>query len=662
MNAQVGKAPRPDFVPMSSELRRIERLRRRVMAPEDLQWLADEMTVRLKKPRGTMRLKPVQAWALYELGTIGGLFAPITVGGGKTLISLLAPIVMRSHRPLLIVPAGLVEKTKRDKEVLEQHWHLPLFIRIMSYEWLGRVQAGADPATGRKGALEEWDPDLIVLDECHRAKNNRNAAVARRITRFFRDQKKNKRALVVGANGHRNEVRELHAAALSGTVTKRSILDYAHILTWCLPAQLLPIPTHWHDLAMWSEALDEKKGDFAPMDPGALEILCVDDADRELWKTDRQTAARKTFRRRLVETPGVVATHETQVDASIVVRGLKCDVGPAVDAAFDHLRSHWETPDGWTIPDGMTLARHARELSLGFFYVWDPRPPVEWEMPRKAWHAFVRKVLKHSRTLDSELAVRKSVASDLEPKLPEQWRACMRELLLPPADRKKRVLGTEQRVEYSAQLVAVVGALTKDEDELEGWVSGLQWKGVQDTFVPNTRPVWIDASACEFAAKWADKNVGILWSEHKCVGERLRDEFGLSYYGRKGLDVSGKFIDNHDTKSSLVASRPANSEGRNLQGWNKNFILSLLPNGARNEQLLGRTHRPGQFADEVTFEFLVSCREHLEALDQATNDARYIEHSTGSPQKLLLATHDVDHRALAGFGPRWRSNDGNPND
>jgi hypothetical protein len=363
-----------------------------------------------------------------------------------------------------------------------------------------------------------------------------------------------------------------------------------------LPGHLVPVPTHWNDLSLWSDALDEKKGDYAPVDPGALEVLCTDPAERELWSTDRRTAARRAFRRRLVETPGVVATHETQVDASLVVRGVKCEMGALVDAAFETLRKTWETPDGWSIPDGMTLARHARELALGFYLVWDPRPPIEWQQPRKIWHQFVREVLKHSRKYDSEKQVRLAYAHTNECK---------------------------------------------------------DWLAVRETFKPNTRAVWIDARACEFIAGWARTHAGIIWTEHRCVGQRLRDEFGLTYYGRKGLDVNKRFIDNHDPKTSLVASRPANSEGRNLQAWRQNLITSLLPNGARNEQLIGRTHRPGQMADEVELEFLVSCKEHLEALDQATRDARYIEHSTGSPQKLLLAAIDVDERILRGTGPRW---------
>lgn len=637
MSALVSKAiSKPDYVPVTSELIRVSKVPRRVMRSEDMEWLADELTARLRKPRGTMRLKPVQAWALYELGTVGGLFGPIPVGEGKTLISLLAPVVMQAERPLLIVPAGLVEKTKRDKEVLEQHWQLPLFIRIMSYEWLGREQAGEDKQTGRKGALEEWNPDLIVKDEAHRARNNRSAAVARRLSRFVRTHPK------------------VRCAALSGTMTKRSLHDYAHILTWCLPAKLLPIPTHYNDLSLWADALDEKKNESRIVDPGALEILCTDEADKELWKTDRKLAARRTYRRRLVETPGVVATYETGVDATLIIRGVKVELGPEVDAAFDHLREHWETPDGWTIPDALTFARHARELALGFYYIWDPRPPVEWQRARKAWHQYVRETLKHSRSHDSEKQVRNAELHVALKALPDEWHPYVKELASPPQDETKRLLATpEQRLQCSE----AVEALVPKDPKFEGVLAMLAWRGVQDTFVPNTVPVWIDSAACEFAAAWAKKNAGIIWVEHKCVGERLRDEFGLSYYGRKGLDQDGRFIDDHDKGSALVASRPANSEGRNLQGWSKNLIMSFLPNGARNEQLLGRTHRPGQPADEVEVEFLVSCEEHLLALDQALRDARYIESSTGAPQKLLLATIDVDEKTLRGFGPRWESND-----
>jgi len=593
-----------DKVPPSSDLVRIAKLPRRFYSPEELEWLADEMTARIKTPNGQMRLRPIQAQALFELGTVGGMFGILRVGAGKTLISLLASVALKAQRPLIIVPAKLEEKTKRDMEVLAQHFRLPPWQRIMTYEWLGREQAGQDEETGRPDALDEWNPDLVSLDECQKAKSI-EAAVTKRLRRFFRTH---------------NQAR---CAAMSGTATKRSILDFAHILTWCLPAKLLPIPTHWNDLELWSLALDERKSENIYIDPEALEALCFDQEDLELWRNaysplDRRQAARVVFRKRLVQTPGVVSTVESPIDATLTIRALRVELSADIDAAFAHMRPNWETPDGWSIADGMEMARHARDLCLGFYLRWDPRPPFEWVEPRKAWHKFVREILKHSRKLDSELPVRKWAA------------ACTR-----------RQQEGERLNEREQEAVARLGA----------------WQAVCDTFVPNTVPVWIDASMLEFAAEWARTRVGIVWCENPCVGQRLRDEFGLEYYGREGLNRAGRLIDDHSPKKSLCASIRSSGEGRNLQAWCKNLTLDLPTSGDVAEQLIGRTHRDGQEADEVEFEFVVSCREHVDAYEQLMRDTRYIESITGSPQKAMLAGHDIDPRVMRGNGPRWWANE-----
>lgn len=71
----------------------------------------------------------------------GGLFGPIPVGEGKTLISLLAPYLLQAQRPVLLLPAMLVEKTHRERAELSKHWHIPLNIRLISIESLGRVNS-----------------------------------------------------------------------------------------------------------------------------------------------------------------------------------------------------------------------------------------------------------------------------------------------------------------------------------------------------------------------------------------------------------------------------------------------------------------------------------------------------------------------------------------
>lgn len=786
-------------VMLTNELTRIAGLPRRVLTPEQWEVFADRLTQVLKTPHGQMRLRPVQAVSLLEMTEVGGVFGPQRCGAGKTLLSLLSPSVLqrtkrKGFRPLLVVPAGLLEKTERDRRLLAEHWEIVQFLKVMSYEWLGRPQAA--------NALEEYQPDLIILDECHKVRNTRSA-VCRRFKRFF--QERSRLEHILGPGG----LDPVACIAMSGTVTKRSLFDYAHIMRWCLPASHIPIPWHFQDLMDWADALDEKKErkqrdeamtissvkspvvvdpvsgevrtktrfNHGVIDPGELKILCNDE-ETALWDSgEKQRAARLAFRRRLIETPGVVATVESPIDASLLVRGVKIEeVGESVENAFEDLRTAWVSPDGVALWDGLEVARKARELALGFFYTWwnedafkqcltnllrmngnaeqslkigndeanalrsiaqrilndfehtigngtdvaralailkqqnqksesgnfvlgtgsqtkitthssrstmgcatsaargvlfqveekgevdsvsititSPEkfaaffavpaterwlrwvtilrgsrelfnifstaveaagPPEEWLGPRKVWAKFVRETLKHSKTFDSESQVRRWVHElSADPKLkPRHW----------------------TQVQFEEACAAL-----------------LNWVEVRDSFEPNTVPVWIDTTALNYAASWCQQHRGIAWVEHTCFGERLEKDFGITYYGRKGRNGAGYLIDDHSPSQSLVASIAANKEGRNLQAWSENLIVSMPSSGLTIEQLISRTHRDGQEADEVLVEVIVSCWEHVNAFNQASADADYIQSSTGAPQKLMLAGVDFPQLGLLGFGRRW---------
>src|SRR5262245_46563659 len=95
-------------------LRRVLELPRRSWSDSGAKDLAERLTALLKTSGGTMTLRPVQAIALYEAYRCHGAFLPIRVGGGKTLISLLLPHVLEASRPLLLLPAKLIEKTRRE--------------------------------------------------------------------------------------------------------------------------------------------------------------------------------------------------------------------------------------------------------------------------------------------------------------------------------------------------------------------------------------------------------------------------------------------------------------------------------------------------------------------------------------------------------------------
>ncbi len=556
-----------EAVRATSEFARILALPRREPSVVDA---AGELTDLLRTPGGAMRLRPVQALALHDIGVCGGAFCPIGVGEGKTLITLLAPYVVEARRPLLLLPAALVEKTERERRHLAAHWVIPSNIRLLSYEMLGRAQSALE--------LEIYAPDAIICDEVHRLKNRR-AAVTRRVARWM----------------HAHP--ETRFVALSGTVMRKSLLDFAHLLRWCLKDGA-PIPKTEHELEDWASALDEDADELRRRSPGALVAFC-----------DSENASiadvRRGFRRRLVETPGVVASagEGERVDCSIYVRAVTYAMRPITDQHFATLRGAWMTPDDWPLCQGVDIWRHARELALGFHYVWEPRPPKAWMDARREWSAFVREVLSRSRTLDSELQVAQ---------------AC------------------------------TAGKLA--DDALRSWQS------VRDTFTPNTVAVWHDDSVLELCAEWMSKP-GIVWTEHALFAGRLSAETGAPYYGAKGLTPSGSFIDDADPQRAVIVSIDANREGRNLQRkWSRNLVVSP-PEGADVwEQLIGRTHRPGQTADEVTVDVLWGCAEHVNAWRKAVAGATAIYDTVGGAvPKLLLADVDVPaDDAVARFaGARW---------
>lgn len=516
-----------------------------------------------------MRLRPAQALALHDLGVYRGLLGALGLGEGKTLVAWLAAseFLLELNRPLFLLPASLIKKTIRDRELLERHWPIPKHVRLFSYEMLGLAQYAEE--------LARYEADGVITDEVHALKNPK-AARTKRVARYMREAPATK------------------FVALSGTLMSQSITEFAHIARWALKDQA-PVPATYDELELWASALDvdgrTEEEFFEPEDtrtaPGALLELCTPD---ELKKYDALTAARRGYQRRLTETPGVVATigDGERVDASIHVRAIEYKQRPETDALWEKVRK-WKAPaDDFDLISGAEVWKHAKALALGLTYVWNPRPPKEWLEPRKKWGQFVRAVLAHSRTLDS----------------PEQ---------------------VEQ---------AVLAGTLDDEGKLA------RWQAVEKDFIPNVEPRWHDDSVLKLCAEWGRKP-GLVWCEHTFFARRLAKETGWTYYGQNGLDDDGNLVDGPkgaDGKRSIILSMEANNQGRNLQHvWSRNLIVSLKESGAFNHQLFGRTHRPGQRADEVTFDVLLGCLEHDRAWRKCLASARAVSDTTGQENKLLQA-------------------------
>lgn len=554
-NTALGKIREAEGVRHTPELDRIFLIPRRVpLTPDEEAERIDLLTDHLRTPGGTMRLRPVQAQALFEAHDYQGLFGPIRVSGGKTLISLLAPIVLEARAPMLIVPAALIEKTRTEARKLAQHWKLPTFLHIVSYQSLGRVSGAS--------TLDNLNPDLILCDEAHKLKNKR-AAVTKRVARYMHDHPTTRMVI------------------LTGTISKRSLHDFAHLLLWSLKLRT-PLPRHYTELEAWALALDERPNAIVPpLHPGAILKLATEE---DIGNVTQR--ARTAVRRRINDTPGVVTASGEGCNVSLRVQGHIVETTEQTKAAFERLRDKWETPDGWPLNDGFAIWRHARELALGFYYCWAPRPPADWLEARKEWSKFCRKTLKgNQRRLDSEMQVAL---------------AC------------------------------------KDHPEWYGDEEYKAWVAIRDSFKPKTVAVPFDDSVLEYVTGWVQRHGGLVWCEHIDFAERLSAKTGLPYFAGEGLDASGCSIEDFDGPAAIL-SIEANREGRNLQRYSKNLVVSPPQQGDRWQQLLARTHRDGQEADEVICDVVVSCVEHLEAMSIMQSDAQYQEDITGDTQKLQLA-------------------------
>lgn len=553
-------------VARTTEVARIAALPRRAWTDEAAKELAAMLTRELKTPQGTQALRPVQAIALYEAMEVGGLFGPIRVGGGKTILTLLLPLVLEARRPILLLPAALIEKTWRDYKAAAEHWRLPTNIQMVSYEMLGLVQSAQK--------LDYVQPDLIVADECHYLKNHR-AGRTRRVVRYM----------------HQHP--ETRFVGVSGTVMKASVKDFAHLLRWSLKSGA-PLPVTDDEVATWADALDERVNPLARRQPGALLDL------GPVPSGDSTAAARRVFQARLLETRGVVASSRTDgVTCSLRVTALEYQPAAITEQHIAHLRKTAMTPDGWSAAEPMQMRMYLRQLALGFHSIWDPRPPTGWLGARRDWASFVRDTLSESPNLDTELQVANAVDAGR--------------------------LHTE-----------TLGA----------------WRAVRDTFTIQPQDVWHDDVALQACAAWMEREKGIVWCEHRFFALRLAQLTGAKYYGANGCTDSGESITSVTAGAPIIASIQANGTGRNLQMFSTNLITSCPTSSATMEQLIGRTHRDGQEADEVTVDFLLGCREHRDAFKRAFDGALAAADTLGHDQKLLLADvliPNIDNRT----GPLW---------
>lgn len=527
------------------------------------------------RKKSGLELRQIQQQALGAIRAGQGGIFPIGVGYGKTYISVLAGAALDAKLVILLVPPRTVEQVYQALAVADTHYRIPR-TEVVPYSTLSRPNA----SDLLRRLVNGYDPADVVLvaDEAHNLKRHTSART-KRVARFL------------------EENRRVRFVAMSGTLTSKSICDFAHLAEWALgEGSPVPRPSAPHGntaLLHWSASIDSD-GRGGPADWRWCEKLWEwGHAEGNYWTqtpTERKTKLRVALHSRMSATRGVVTTNQSSFGASIYVDRLRPKLPAVLAEAMRAVENTKCRPDGEPIESPAEQWRILRQLSLGFYYRWvwpNDLPDVEWLQARSAWARHVRTQLDENSKegYDSPLLVFNRVA-------------------------REYAAGQRQSIHRA-------------------WAA---WKVVKERPAPPVEPVWLTGEVLDTVLQpvLQSKVPTLIWYSDDAVASEL---------ARRGLRVirPGKTL---PTKAETVCvSVRAHGTGLNLQAWAANLVLSPSSSGLEWEQLIGRTHRPGQVADEVCVSVLAHTSAFRDALANAMRDADYLQHTTGQEQKLLLASH-----------------------
>jgi hypothetical protein len=539
-----------------------------------------EWTEPLRRSGSTRRLRPLQSQMLEAVKQVGGGLFSVGCGHGKSLSALLSGKVIGAKLVIVFAPASTISTLQYTLLEWRLHFDMDPLPQIMSIESLSQPKS----TNFLEIALRGYDEDdvLIVVDECHTCKDT-DSSRTKRILRF--------------AAAHP----QVHWVFLSGTITAKSIKDFAHLSALALRIWS-PLPLDAHEVEAWAACIDvggtPSSSDWISVKP--LWDWAYPGAPMESYVGGaRQDMIRDAFQKRLSSAPGVVCSTEGAVRATLIIHGLNVAVPEKIRDMLEGVEKSGEDPQGDPIPDDSAMWRVERQLSQGYYYIWDwpkdsqGKPIIDepWQMSKRDWGRHVRYEGKYrSRAgYDSPFLIAAQIKREADRganfPIHRAWRA---------------------------------------------------WETQKDKDPPPTIPVWVDMFLIDHALSWAAKQREpvILWYDSKAVEDALRS---------RGLPVFGAGDEPPRKAVTCGMSIQAHGIGKNLQHWRNQLIISLPSGGKTCEQLLARTHRPrpdGEEVDSVEASIYQHTAAFRDALRKARAAARYIQYVTRNQQKLLYANYE----------------------
>jgi len=595
-------------------------------------------------------LLPTQTEALVAYLREGGLWGYIGVGKGKALISVAcAAAAYRKglRKILLLIPPKLTLQTvEKVLPWLRRQLPVNLPVHVIS----GKSKKMREKASKQKSGLfiMAWSqlsivdtdellanvaPELIIADEAHNL-SNKTSSRYKRVNRYMVEKP------------------ETEFIALSGTMGKKTLNDYYHIMKWCLKDKC-PMPRTQVEVDNWANVLDTSFSEYTS--DGTLLPMLNWAKMNGRSELERDIAGyRKSFNHRLATTRGIVfAIGEDDIGTSILFNNISADVPDdyegmeELNRLRDQLHQLDTSPDGDIIDFAIHKFRHDYELTAGFYnsLKW---PLVEDVMKRRDLSNYEADALLE-RSKDYHRAnqeYHREVRSWL------QEYACEKldtPLLLSNAMSVYR----RRLAEYEANKELPV----EDRKDLERPHNPVgsdlydAWEVKNKMDFPerierDSEAVRVCDYKIQAAKKWAmalKKGEGaIVWYYNHEVGKwanHLFQEAGLDVVFCDSGDRGYKAINNEANYNKImIASISAYREGLNLQKVKHSFYLQFPRASYFAEQSLGRNHRTGCTYDELVFTTCNSNDFDHNMFSAVLADALF-NHQAGSRQKLIYGSY-----------------------
>jgi len=580
------------------------------------------------------RLFDTQVTAMSEYYLAGGVFGPIGVGWGKTLISLMianAAWQAGLQKMCLFMPSQAFNQLT----VHDIPWartKVPITYPIIPMGGMSMKERRAYARSGKRGLyiipysllstkdaqanLEAISPEIIISDEAHNLANM-SAARTARIREF-------------------NKIRCIQWVALSGTITSKGVKDYHHLIQWAL-RENNPLPNSSTLASEWGNVIDASAtsgGSYisdtaaGPLEP-LLDWARLHFPDQAF--NEEVAGYRLAFQARCRSAPGYVASDDKGIGTSLLLSNQPVPDYKSqpqwedLEVLMEKITEQWLTPNNDELEHAIHQYKWLYELTAGFYNL------LTWPEPDEYAH-------RKGMTLPEADYILK--AAEEHHQAGQAYASSLRGWL-----DKTHIQGCDTPFLVGSEM-SRNGAAMVGDPLYKTW---REWKDLDFEGRPNR-----DASAirvCDYKIRamlgWAatvPKNTGALvWVFNKAIGL-----WAYEYLKQSGYDVlhcpAGEpfdiaIRDPANGNKIIVASITAHGQSKNLQHFQHQYVLQWPRQAKAAEQMLGRTHRNGQMADEL--QVFVNATTQFDRLvfSACLNDALYI-HQTSNRQKLIYCSYN----------------------